>query len=69
MIYSLPPGSMLFKQQGDFVWIMVAGMYIIEAMGLVLVLSAPFLPDGANHEKNNQKGKHHAPGLGQQGYG
>ena len=38
MIYGLPVGPMLFKQHGDFVWTVVASMYIGNVMLLILNL-------------------------------
>ena len=43
MIWGLNPGPMLFVEQKDFVWGMIASMYLGNVIGVVLVLATvPF---------------------------
>ncbi len=39
MIWGLTPGPMLFVERGDFVWGMIASMYLGNVIGVVLVLA------------------------------
>jgi TctA family transporter len=39
MIWGLEPGPLLFKQQPDFVWGLIASMYLGNLVGLLVVLS------------------------------
>ncbi|MDP1990993.1 MAG: tripartite tricarboxylate transporter permease, partial [Syntrophales bacterium] len=39
MIWGLQPGPMLFVEQKDFVWGLIASMYLSNVVGLVIVLS------------------------------
>ena len=39
MIWGLQPGPMLFAEQGDFVWSLIASMYLGNIVGLLVVLS------------------------------
>jgi len=39
MIWGLQPGPLLFVEQKDFVWGLIASMYLSNVVGLVIVLS------------------------------